>query len=185
MSIIHPFLEAFAPRRQRRTSALASIATALLAAAWIASTAPASAQVRVEKAFGDWQVKCATPRGAKAERCMLVQEVTATDRPNVGLSVMFLKTNKGKDQTLRVLAPLGVLLPAGLGLKIDNSDIGRAPFVRCTKIGCIADVVVKDELVEKFTKGKQAVFIIFETPDSGIGIPISLKGFTTGMKSLD
>ena len=185
MSIIRTFLEASAAGRRRRAGALASIATAILAAMWIASTAPASAQVRVEKSFGDWQVKCATPRGAKAERCMLVQEVTATDRPNVGLSVMFLKTNEGKDQTLRVLAPLGVLLPAGLGLKIDNSDIGRAPFVRCTKIGCIADVVVKDELVEKFTKGKQAVFIIFETPDAGIGIPISLKGFTTGMKSLD
>ena len=184
MSTTESNLQAVPARRRRGLGVLASLSAVMLAATWMASTTPSSAQVRVENSFGDWQVKCATPRGAKAERCMLVQEVTATDRPNVGLSVMFLKTNKGKDQTLRVLAPLGVLLPAGLGLKIDNSDVGRAPFVRCTKIGCIADVVVKDELVQKFTKGKQAVFIIFETPESGIGIPISLKGFTTGMKSL-
>ena len=32
---------------------------------------------------------------------------------------------------MRVVAPLGVLLPSGLGLKIDNAELGRAGFVRC------------------------------------------------------
>ena len=48
---------------------------------------------------------------------------------------------------MRVVAPLGVLLPSGLGLKIDHADIGRAGFVRCLPNGCIAEVVMDDALI--------------------------------------
>lgn len=141
-------------------------------------------QVRVTATHGAWQVNCAKPPGRKSESCALVQSVTAEDRPNVGLRVMFLRTVDGKRQLLRIVAPLGVLLPAGLGLKIDGKDIGQAPFVRCGSNGCISEVVVKDDLIAKLSAGKTAVFIIFQTPESGIGIPISLDGFKSGLASV-
>ncbi|MGO7770780.1 invasion associated locus B family protein, partial [Rhizobium ruizarguesonis] len=49
----------------------------------------------------------------------------------VGLSVVVLKTAYRKSKILRVLAPLGVLLPNGLVLNVDGNDIGRAYFVLC------------------------------------------------------
>ena len=69
---------------------------------------------------GDWQIRCDTPPGAQAEQCALIQSVTAEDRANVGLTVIVLKTADQKSRLMRVLAPLGVLLPSGLGLKIDK-----------------------------------------------------------------
>jgi len=53
----------------------------------------------------------ATPAGAKEEQCVLMQFVTAEDRENVGLTVIVLKTADKKSRIMRVLAPLGVLLP--------------------------------------------------------------------------
>ena len=91
----------------------------------------------------------ATRRPAREEQCALIQSVTAEDRPNVGLTVMVLKTADQKSRILRVLAPLGVLLPSGLGLKIDDTDVGRAGFVRCLPNGCVAEVVMDDTLVEQ------------------------------------
>ena len=35
-----------------------------------------------------------------------------------------------------------VLLPNGLGLNIDDANIGRVPFVRCLPNGCVAEVVL-------------------------------------------
>ena len=93
----------------------------------------------------DWQIRCDTPPGAKTEQCALIQSVTAEDRANVGLTVIVLKTADQKSRLMRVVAPLGVLLPSGLGLKIDNADIGRAGFVRCLPNGCIAEVVMDDD----------------------------------------
>jgi len=85
---------------------------------------------------------------------------------------------------MRILAPLGVLLPSGLGLKVDNNDMGRAGFVRCLPNGCVAEVILEDKLLTALRGGQTATFIIFQTPEEGIGIPISLKGFAPGYDAL-
>ena len=152
--------------------------------AGIAAVGPASAQGQVRAAHGDWQVRCDTPPGARFEQCALVQSVTAEDRQNVGLTVIVLRTADNKDHILRVLAPLGVLLPSGLGLRIDGEDVGRAAFIRCLPKGCLAEVIIDDPLIKKLQSGKDATFIIFQTPEEGIGIPVSLAGFGAGFDSL-
>jgi invasion protein IalB len=162
-------------------------AAALIVALAIALIAPASqalAQGAVKSVHKDWQIRCDTPPGAQGEQCALIQSVTAEDRANVGLTVIVLKTADQKSRLMRVVAPLGVLLPSGLGLKIDNADIGRAGFVRCLPNGCIAEVVMDDTLIGKLRNGKSATFIIFQTPEEGIGFPMSLNGFGEGYDKL-
>src|SRR5262249_47292879 len=107
------------------------------------------AQGAVKSVHGDWQIRCETPSGAQNEQCALFQRLVAEDRANFGITVLVLKTADQKSRLMRVQAPLGVLLPAGLGLKIDNQDVGRAGFVRCLPSGCYADVVMDDTLVGK------------------------------------
>ncbi len=125
---------------------------------------------------GDWQIRCDTPPGAQGEQCALIQSVVAEDRSNAGLTVIVLKTADQKSRLMRVVAPLGVLLPSGLGLKLDNQDVGRAGFVRCLPNGCVAEVVMDDKLLGQLRSAKTATFIIFETPEEGIGFPLSLNG---------
>jgi invasion protein IalB len=159
----------------------------LVAWAWLAATALPShavAQGAVKSVHGDWQIRCETPPGAQNEQCALFQSVVAEDRANVGITVLVLKTADQKSRLMRVQAPLGVLLPAGLGLKIDNADVGRAGFVRCLPRGCYAEVVMDDGLVSKLRSGQTATFFIFQTPEEGIGFPLGLKGFGEGYDKL-
>ena len=144
----------------------------------------AAAQGVVRSVHNDWQIRCDTPPGAQSEQCALIQSVTAEDRPNIGLTVIVLKTADKKSRLMRVIAPPGVLLPSGLGLKIDNAEIGRAGFVRCVPNGCVAEVIMDDTLVGKLRTGATATFIIFQTPEEGIGFPMSLKGFGEGFDKL-
>ena len=146
----------------------------------VADTSPG----QVKGQYGDWQISCDTPPGASFEQCALIQNVTAEDQPNVGLSVIVLKTADQKARLLRVLAPLGVLLPNGLGLNIDGTDMGRVAFVRCLPNGCVAEIVMDDALLKQLGDGKNAIFVVFRTPEEGIGIPVSLKGFADGFKQL-
>ena len=113
---------------------------------------------RRQSVHGDWQIRCDTPPGAKAEQCALIQSVVAEDRSNVGLTVIVLKTADQKSRLMRVVAPLGVLLPSGLGLKLDNVDVGRAGFVRCLPNGCVAEVV----------HGRQAAGAVAQRQDSDV-----------------
>ncbi len=138
----------------------------------------------LKSTHGAWSILCDTPAGAKVEQCAMVQNVVAEDRPEVGLSVVVLKTADNKAKILRVLAPLGVLLPNGLGLNIDSKDMGRAYFVRCFQDGCYAEVILEDVLIKALSTGISATFIVFQTPEEGIGIPVDLKGFADGFKAL-
>lgn len=161
----------------KRLGALGALIAALLAT-------PAIAQGTVRAEYGDWQMSCDTPPGASTEQCAIIQNVLAEDQPNVGLSVIVLRTADREARLLRVLAPLGVLLPNGLGLNVDGTDMGRVAFVRCLPNGCVAEVELDDEIIDVLSNGESAIFVVFKTPEEGVGIPVSLEGFSEGFAAL-
>ena len=161
-----------------------AVPSACAAAMFWGLAGKAAAQGAVRSVHSDWQVRCDTPPGAQSEQCALIQSVTAEDRPNIGLTVIVLRTADRKTRLMRVIAPPGVLLPSGLGLKIDNAEVGRAGFVRCVPNGCVAEVIMDDTLIGKLRTGQTATYIIFQTPEEGIGFPMSLKGFGEGFDKL-
>ena len=50
--------------------------------------------------------------------------------------------------------------------------------------GCVAEVVLDDKLLGQLKTAKTATFIIFETPEEGVGFPLSLGGFSEGYDKL-
>ncbi len=172
------------PSFLRKTTGLIALIILVTAGVQMDTANAQLAGGKVKATIGAWQISCGRPPGSKVEKCAAVQSVTAEDRPNVGLTVIFQKSLSNNKQMLLVVAPLGVLLPTGLGLIIDGKDVGRVPFLRCGKIGCFAEAVVPKELGKKFQNGKTALFTIFQTPEEGIAIPIALNGFTKALKNI-
>ena len=169
---------------------LSPIARAFLFAAGLSLTVPAAGLAQQQpgtpkSTHGAWSVICDKPAGASEEQCALMQNVIADDRPEVGLSVVILKTADRKSRILRILAPLGVLLKDGMELYIDNNNIGRAYFTRCFSEGCYVEVDIDDELLKVLRAGKNAVFALREAVDQDrVGIPIELRGFAEGYDAL-
>jgi invasion protein IalB len=132
--------------------------------------------------FGVWRMICEQLPGAQNEICALYQTVEAADRPNTGLAVFAFRTADQRSNIMRIIAPLGVLLTGGLGLRIDDQNIGSTDFVRCWPTGCIAEARLSDELMARLRAGRQATFILFMTPEEGSASPCrstaSLKGST-------
>ena len=127
--------------------------------------AQAAAQGEVKSKHGDWDLRCDTPAGSTTQQCVIMQFVTAQDRENVGLSVVVMKTADKQARILRVLAPLGVLLPRGLGLRIDNTDMGTTGFIRCLPNGCVSEVLMDDQLIQQL-RNRQAGDV-HHLPDAG------------------
>ncbi|MCM2294499.1 invasion associated locus B family protein [Allorhizobium sp. BGMRC 0089] len=149
------------------------------------SSVPAQQPGTVRANYGAWSIVCDTPAGAANQQCALMQNVIAEDRPEVGLSVVVLKTADRKAKILRILAPLGVLLKDGMELYVDNNNIGRANFTRCFAEGCYVEVEIDDKLMQILRNGKSAVFAVRESADQDrIGIPVALNGFAQGYDAL-
>jgi invasion protein IalB len=177
------------------------LALAVLAAAWMLHFAPAFAQGTVKSTHGDWELRCetqaapvapeqATPAPASGEQCYLYQNVAdeSSDRLNLIISVLRVPDPKAPDTRkliLRVLAPLGVLLPRGLGLKLDETDIGSTGFVRCWSNACVAEVEIDKGLQDQLSAAKQATFFFAITEDEVRGLPIKLDKFAEGLAALN
>ena len=144
----------------------------------------ASAQGVVKSVHEDWQIRCQTPAGAQTEQCALFSRVVAEDRANVGITVMVLKSADQKARLLRVLVPEKILLPPGLGLTIDEVNVGKIPYRTCGTLGCLAEVGIDDALLKQLSTGTTATFIIYLDEQEGVGFPVSLKGFATGYDKL-
>lgn len=146
---------------------------------------PGAPAGNIKESHGAWSIICDRPAGASVDQCALMQNVIAEDRPEVGLSVVVLKTADRKAKILRILAPLGVLLKDGMELYVDNNNIGRAYFTRCFTEGCYVEVEIDDELMRILRAGKNAVFALRESVDQDrVGIPIELTGFGEGYDAL-
>ena len=44
--------------------------------------------------------------------------------------------------------------------------------------------MLDDTLIGQLRAGRTATFIVFQTPEEGVGIPVSLTGFSNGFDSL-
>ncbi len=169
-------------------------------ALFAASAGPASAQAIVKGNYGDWELRCeaqpaalapeqATPAPAAGEQCYLYQNIAdeSSDRLNLIISILRVQDPKKPDAKkliLRVLAPLGVLLPRGLGLKLDETDIGSTGFVRCWSNACVAEVDMDKGLQDQFIAAKQATFFFAITEDEVRGLPIKLDKIGEGLAAL-
>jgi invasion protein IalB len=144
----------------------------------------ACAQGPVKAKHGDWETRCETPPGAAYEQCAIVLSVVDQDRPNLTLVIIVLNTADRKARLMRVIAPLGVLLPAGVSLRIDGEELGRLSYLQCLANGCIAQVALDDKLLDKLKNGKTATFGVFQTPEQGVGVPAPLAGFKEAYEQL-
>ena len=147
-------------------------------------TDPAAAQGAVRQVFGEWQLRCETPPGAKSEQCGLWTYVTDKDRADAILRIFVFKTADRKASLIRIIAPPGVLLSSELGLRVDNTELGRIPFQHCLPYGCVADSPMDDKVLKQLRTGQTAMFSIYFSPEEGIGFPIGLKGFSEGFDKL-
>ena len=140
---------------------------------------------RVVSRHGAWTVVCDTPPGAEREQCGATQSVVSEERPDLGIDVTVFETADRAARILRVLAPLGVFLPPGLGLDLDGEDLGRAVFARCVAGGCEANVVMDEALLSRLRGGTRATFIVFQTPETGTGFPVDLDGLDEAYSALE
>ncbi len=188
-------------------AAIAAFAAGSITAASAQQAANKPAPV-VKATHGDWQVQCDKARvpvgpektnaesgkGNKAdssqlefkeiEQCGIVQLSVDKQNKNIGVKVAVFKAKDKEIAQMQVVAPLGVYLPNGLAIEIDGKPLGRFPFISCPAVGCLTVVPINEAGVTAMKKGTAANIIIYRNQAQGIGLQLSLKGFTAAFGDL-
>jgi len=141
---------------------------------------------KVRERHANWEIVCRRKGDKPGDVCAAVQSVEAADKKDFRITVYFQQFKDGQ-RLLRVYTPRGLLLPPGVGLKIDDKDRGHAPFLKCEKHvdACYAHIQVDDQLLDRLKSGTSAIFIVFENEEKGLGVPVTLTGFADAVRALD
>jgi len=144
--------------------------------------APGALPPMEEQQVEDWTVRCA--KDAPQKRCEMVQMVREGDNGRE-LLLVAMGYPPGETQLLAWLVlPLGVLLPPGLGLKVDEAEPARLPFQFCEPNGCLAPWALTEAEIGKLKAGQKLVVIVHDRNGKRFGLPVSLKGFTAALSKL-
>lgn len=77
-----------------------------------------------------------------------------------------------------IVVPLDVLLPPGLGLKVDARDPVTVPFRHCDTNGCLAPWRPSPDDLAAMRAGKELMVLLRNREGKQLGLPVSLKGFS-------
>lgn len=162
--------------------------SALLLLSALTFLTPLATQAKPErgKSFGDWVVDCETAPDGK-ERCFISQTQTMQNQQQSGrlikLSIGYIGP-EGKPAMVAIL-PLGLWLPAGAAYQIEGQAQKPLVLQRCLAEGCIASAELDEATLGQMRKAKNlSVGLKAEAAGQTIVIPVSLKGFDAGLKSL-
>lgn len=167
-----------------RGAATGSLFLPLLLSAVLLATAGPAGAAESGKKFQDWGVQCETPEGADKETCFIFQNLVMKDSGQRVLQVMVGHLQNDKPAAVLTL-PLGISLVQGVSVQVDDGDKKRIPVQRCQKNGCIAGLLLDDDLLAAFKGGKKAQVTFYDGRQRPVSVPVSLSGFTAGYQSLE
>lgn len=165
-----------------RTSFAAAVValTALSASGLSAQQAAPNETVKVK--HGDWEVRC----GAN-NNCYMNQVINNDEgAPLINVAIRQIKNNDKAKAIAVFVAPLGVVLPRGVEMKIDGGEPIGAPFLYCLGNGCFSELAMTDEGLDRLRRGAAATLQIFsvQKPTEAIQRKLSLSGFTKAYAAL-
>ena len=150
----------------------------------LTSLAPAQAITAREKDFRDWRLRCAKEKDDGPERCFIMQIAkTEKDRRDV-LRIGVRYPEPDKPAMVFLTLPLGVYLPTGLLLQIDDGETLRIPVEICLPNGCHTRMTLDSALLKTLKGGKAAKLAFHGSQQQKITVPVSLAGFTAAFAAL-
>lgn len=84
---------------------------------------------------------------------------------------------EGADKKLQIVIPIPVHVQPGTRVLVDQDQLGTAPFVVCSPIGCSSEYKFDNDAVGKLKKGKGITVQAYNVYNQVISLPMPLSDF--------
>jgi invasion protein IalB len=137
-----------------------------------------------EQRFGDWTLRCFPATESLPRRCEMVQVLGDTQSKQEVLLMAVGYPDAQSGPIAWLVLPLGILLPPGLGLKIDQGETRGLPIRSCDPRGCATPWPLSEADIAALKQGQELVVIFQDIDGKKLGLPVSLQGFTAAFSQL-
>lgn len=143
---------------------------------------PVLAQPLDGQTFDNWTIRC--EKKADQEHCFIFQNLILKEGGSrvLHMAVGFLPGNIVP--VIVVSMPLGISLPPGASIIIDDKKPLRFQIERCEPTGCRGGFKLNDKILQDFTHGKSAKVTFYDGNRKPIEVPFVMTGFADGLEAL-
>ena len=83
-----------------------------------------------------------------------------------------------------VHAPVGLYLPAGLQLLVDDAQVEKLELQTCDNSGCYAGGELTDKTIAALRAGQSLAVVFQDLNKKPISVPVPLNGFSAAYQSI-
>lgn len=134
--------------------------------------------------FKDWRARCVSNNKPAQTNCHIFQDLLHKESGKRVLHIAIGSLAKKSPLAMIITLPLGISLPQGLTIRIDEKNPKHVPLQACFKDGCQAAFEMDPKWLKLLAAGKNAEVIFYNINKQAISIPVSLKGITAAIKAL-
>lgn len=131
----------------------------------------------------DWVIKC-EQEGEFRDRCFIRQTLTLRSSGEMLFDIAAGYPLGGEYPLLLLSAPLGIYLPAGIDIEVDNTGSNRAVVAYCNHEGCHAYYRMTSSLYRMFRQGRWLNVTFLDGTRRAHDLQVSLSGFSKAIDSL-
>jgi invasion protein IalB len=137
---------------------------------------PANAEVPPIMYPQPWTKVCGKgPETNNKQVCVTSKEGRLENGMPVVMAQLF--EPEGEQKILRVVVPIGMQLPPGTRIIIDQNQPAQAPYRICFPAGCMSDYPATDDMIAKMKKAQTLTVQAVNTTGSPISLPLPLGDF--------
>lgn len=168
-------------RTDIRAAAVACVAA--LCGAGVALGQQPTQEQELRTTHGSWEIHC-----LKGTDTCAMQQVGETGDGKRALLMTVQRlagvTAEGQDvpAAVTVNTPVGVLIPYGVRVKVDDGNVAPVPLLRCLSDSCVARAPLAQQAIDMFKKGTTAKVGFFLQEE--VLVDVSLNGFTAAYNDL-
>lgn len=123
--------------------------------------------------------KAPVSENEKKEICITHHESLEANSGMVLVSAAIRKVEGQDKERFLVMVPLGMAIPPGLQVRIDEQEEPiKMRFSICHPGGCTAEIASSPELLDKLRKGSNLTVAAINAVGKAVGFKVSLSGFT-------
>jgi invasion protein IalB len=127
-----------------------------------------------------WTKLCTKNNQTDNRQVCLVQHGGIDPETGIVLGTVAVRSVEGEDKQALVVGlttAYSLVMPAGMQIKIDDSEPILLRYVFCFSASCQAQIELTKENLDKMRKGKQMIVAAMTMQQRSIGFPVPLPGF--------
>jgi invasion protein IalB len=139
--------------------------------------APAGAAEAPPLTYSPWTKVCVKGQEANAQQVCFTGKEGRMDSGMMIVGAVLIEPEGAQSKVLRITLPLGMLIPQGTRVIVDQGQPMNAPYVMCFPNGCMAEYEASGELIGKLKKGQSMVVQGVDQRGQPVSLPLPLPDF--------